>query len=132
MSYILDLEYQKQAVVAASKILDAYNGVFLSDVVGIGKTYIAALLAQQPDLMPEWKLIICPPVLVEYWDETFKEFNLSKYNVVSAGKIKDIKNHSKFNDYKYVFIDEAHRFRNEDTETYEDQLHLLITNIVIF
>ncbi len=116
----LDLEYQKQAVVAASKILDAYNGVFLSDVVGIGKTYIAALLAQQPDLMPEWKLIICPPVLVEYWDETFKEFNLSKYNVVSAGKIKDIKNHSKFNDYKYVFIDEAHRFRNEDTETYED------------
>ena len=116
----LDLEYQKQAVVAASKILDAYNGVFLSDVVGIGKTFIAALIAQQPNLMPEWKLIICPPVLVEYWDETFKEFGLSKYNVVSAGKIKDIKNHNKFNDYKYVFIDEAHRFRNEDTETYLD------------
>jgi len=115
----LDLEYQKQAVVAASKILDAYNGVFLSDVVGIGKTYIAALLAQQPDLMPEWKLVICPPVLQEYWDETFQEFGLSKYRVVSAGKITDIKNHPKFNDYKYVFIDEAHRFRNEDTETYE-------------
>ena len=70
--------------------------------------------------MPEWKLVICPPVLKEYWDETFKEFALSKYNVVSAGKINDIKNHPKFNDYKYVFIDEAHRFRNEDTDTYED------------
>ena len=76
----------------------------MSDVVGIGKTYIAALLAQQPDLMPEWKLVICPPVLQEYWDETFQEFGLSKYKVVSAGKINDIKNHPKFNDYRYVCV----------------------------
>ena len=52
----MDLEYLKQAVVAASKILDAYNGVFLADVVGLGKTYIAALLAQQPNLKPARKL----------------------------------------------------------------------------
>ena len=42
----LDLEYQKQAIMAAKKILDAYNGV-LADVVGLGKTFISALLAQQ-------------------------------------------------------------------------------------
>ena len=54
----MDLEYQKQAVVAASKILDAYNGVFLADVVGLGKTYIAALLAQQPNLKPARKLLL--------------------------------------------------------------------------
>ena len=59
----IDLEYQKQFVISAGKILDAYNGVFLSDVVGVGKTYIASLLAQQPKLKSEWKLIICPPVL---------------------------------------------------------------------
>ncbi|HAR98210.1 MAG TPA: helicase, partial [Syntrophus sp. (in: bacteria)] len=35
----MDLDYQKQAVIAAKKILDAYNGVFLSDVVGLGKTF---------------------------------------------------------------------------------------------
>ena len=28
----MDLDYQKQAVVSASKILEAYNGVFLADV----------------------------------------------------------------------------------------------------
>jgi hypothetical protein len=33
----MELAYQKQAVVAARKILDVYNGVFLSDVVGLGK-----------------------------------------------------------------------------------------------
>ena len=35
------LEYQRQAVTAAIKILQAHNGVFLSDVVGLGKTYIS-------------------------------------------------------------------------------------------
>jgi hypothetical protein len=30
----MELKYQKQAVVSAKKILETYNGVFLSDVVG--------------------------------------------------------------------------------------------------
>ncbi len=116
----IDLEYQKQAVISAGKILDAYNGVFLSDVVGVGKTYIASLLAQQPKLKSEWKLIICPPVLKEYWEETLKAFLITKYEVMSAGNLKDIKKSKFFDDYRYVFIDEAHRFRNEETETYEE------------
>ncbi len=43
----MELAYQKQAVIAAKRILHTYNGVFLADVVGLGKTFIAALLAQQ-------------------------------------------------------------------------------------
>ncbi|MCD6231625.1 hypothetical protein J7K28_03215 [Candidatus Aerophobetes bacterium] len=35
-------EYQKQAVLNAKKILEEYGGVFISDVVGLGKTYIPA------------------------------------------------------------------------------------------
>ena len=31
----------------ARKVLDEYGGAFLSDVVGLGKTYMSALLAQQ-------------------------------------------------------------------------------------
>ena len=34
------LEYQEQAVLNAKKILEEYGGVFVSDVVGLGKTYI--------------------------------------------------------------------------------------------
>ena len=41
------LKYQEEAVLSARKVIEEYGGVFLSDVVGLGKTYMAALLAQQ-------------------------------------------------------------------------------------
>lgn len=113
----VEYQYQKEAVIDAKKKLEAYGGVFISDVVGLGKTYICALLAQQ---LEGRKLIICPPPLVDYWDETFKEFN-QVATVVSLGKLDDVldKDTSK---YDYVFVDEAHRFRNENTDNYK-KLH---------
>lgn len=112
----MELAYQKQAVVSAKKILDAYNGVFLADVVGLGKTYISALLAQQ---LTGKILIICPPVLKTYWHDTFFDFGIRSFNVESLGKLDDIikKGAEK---YDYIFIDEAHRFRNELTQGYEN------------
>jgi len=41
----LDLEYQNEAVRDAKSKLEEYGGVFISDVVGLGKTYISAMLA---------------------------------------------------------------------------------------
>lgn len=38
------LKYQEEAVLNARKVLDEYGGAFLSDVVGLGKTYMSALL----------------------------------------------------------------------------------------
>lgn len=110
----LELEYQKQAMISASKILDAYNGVFLADVVGLGKTYISAMLAQQ---LPGRKLVICPPVLEDYWRQTFFDFGIGGATIESMGKLDHIleKDHSR---YDYVFVDEAHRFRNEGTQGY--------------
>ncbi|HLC15439.1 MAG TPA: phospholipase D-like domain-containing protein [Thermodesulfovibrionia bacterium] len=58
----MKLEYQEQAVLNAKKILQEYGGVFISDVVGLGKTYIAALLAGQLDGRT---LVIAPPVLLD-------------------------------------------------------------------
>ncbi len=108
------LQYQEEAVIDAKKKLEAYGGVFLADVVGLGKTYISAMLSQQ---LEGRKLVVCLPVLVDYWDETFKEFN-QVATVVSMGKLDQIieKDHTR---YDYVFIDEAHRFRNETTQSYE-------------
>jgi len=110
----MDLEYQKQATLAAYKILQAYNGVFLSDVVGLGKTYVSALLAKQLD---GGKYILCPPPLKEYWEETFRDFGVRKFKVESLGKIDQIVEMN-LDKYQYVFIDEAHRFRNQQTQTY--------------
>ena len=114
----MDLDYQKQAVISAKKILDAYNGVFLSDVVGLGKTFISALLAQQ---LRGKILIICPPLLKEYWEDTFRDFGVRRFKVESLGKLDQlIKDGAE--KFDYIFIDEAHRFRNEVTQGYE-KLH---------
>lgn len=119
----LDLEYQKQAVVSTKKILDAYNGVFVADVVGLGKTFISAMLAQQ---LPGGKLVICPPVLIDYWKDTFFDFGIQQYEVESIGKLDHIVKHG-IDKYDYIFIDEAHRFRNEYTQGFE-QLHQICFN----
>jgi superfamily II DNA/RNA helicase/HKD family nuclease len=113
-----NLEYQKEAVNATVQILNEYNGAFLADVVGLGKTYIAALIARQ--FRSSWKIIICPPVLKDYWEETFLDFGLSRFKVFSGGNLTAIKEWSRIDDVEYVFVDEAHRFRNEDTETFKD------------
>ncbi len=115
-SGFMDLAYQRQAVVSARKILDTYDGVFLADVVGLGKTFITALLLQQ--LPPGRKLIICPPVLKDYWEETLNEFYVPGFEVESAGKLQRILDKGVAK-YKYIVIDEAHRFRNELTQSYE-------------
>jgi superfamily II DNA or RNA helicase/HKD family nuclease len=111
----MELAYQKQAVTSAKKILDAYGGVFLADVVGLGKTYISALLAQQ---LSGRILVICPPVLQDYWRETFFEFGIRGYEVESLGKLEAILERG-VQRYQYVLIDEAHRFRNEGTQAYD-------------
>ena len=112
-----ELKYQLQAVNSAKKILDAYNGVFLADVVGLGKTFISALLAQK---LTGKILVICPPVLKGYWHETFRDFGVRGFDIESQGKLDHIV--KKETQYDYVFVDEAHRFRNEGTNGYE-RLH---------
>ena len=56
------LKYQEEAVLSACKVLEEYGGAFLSDVVGLGKTYMAALLARQ---LNKPCLVIAPPHLLD-------------------------------------------------------------------
>jgi len=114
-----EFEYQKQAVFNAKKIIDEYGGVFLSDVVGLGKTYMASVLAQQLDGR---HLVIAPPMLLDEkspgsWKNVFREFNIPA-TFRSIGVLDDILDEG-VEYYKNVFIDEAHRFRTETTISYE-------------
>ncbi len=112
------LQYQIDAVTQARQKLDAYNGVFISDVVGLGKTYICAMLANSFN-RNTYKLFVCPPVLVDYWRSVLQEFDVSRCDVVSLGKLDKViaKGTDK---YSYVFVDEAHRFRNSGTEAFTE------------
>jgi superfamily II DNA or RNA helicase len=115
----MKLEYQEQAVLNAKKILLEYGGVFISDVVGLGKTYISAMLANQLDGRT---LVIAPPVLLEKsnpgsWVNVFSDFRAAA-DFESLGKLDHIIERGT-EKYTNVIIDEAHRFRTETNITYE-------------
>lgn len=116
----LNLEYQFEAVKDAKSKLDEYGGVFISDVVGLGKTYISAMLANQLDGR---NLVIAPPGLLNEdapgsWPNVFFDFRVPGTRFVSVGKLDELVSEDLGN-YKNVFIDEAHRFRSEMNITYE-------------
>jgi len=120
----MTLQYQTDAVIQAKKILNAYNGVFVADVVGLGKTFVCAMLAQR---LKGKKLVICPPVLKDYWERTLQQFEVSA-KVESLGKLDSIlEDNELMKNTKYVFIDEAHRFRNQKTDGFQ-KLHQICYN----
>jgi len=114
-----EYEYQKQAVLNTKKILEEYGGVFISDVVGLGKTYVSAMLAGQLDGRT---LVIAPPVLLDKhnlgsWPNVFSDFRVPA-DFESVGKLDAIIDRG-VEKYKNIIIDEAHRFRTETNITYE-------------
>src|SRR3989344_5591746 len=116
----MDLQYQKDAVKDSKMILEEYGGVFISDVVGLGKTFISALLAQQLDGRT---LVIAPPTLLDKnnpgsWPNVFDEFGVRQREFESLGKLDSIIKRGT-EKYKNVIIDESHRFRTESTQMYE-------------
>lgn len=115
------LQYQIDAVLAAQHILTSYGGVFLADVVGLGKTYMAALLALQLDGPC---LVIAPPALLNEksagsWVNVFRSMGVSRYKCVSIGLLQKTIEEG-VADFKYVIVDESHRFRTSDNQRFSD------------
>jgi superfamily II DNA or RNA helicase/HKD family nuclease len=118
--------YQTDAVTLAVKMLKDYNGVIISDVVGLGKSIIAGMVARHLDTKG---VIICPPGLIggvddkgNYtgWKKYTHDFELEGWAVESSGKLEKIFNMvQKHSSFDTVIIDEAHRFRNQDTADYQ-------------
>lgn len=113
------LNYQRDAVLDAREKLKEYDGVFLSDVVGLGKTYMGALLAQQ---LKGTTLVIAPPSLTGNapgsWKSVLRSFEVNAI-VESRGKVDKIPKEYDLTTIKNVIIDESHIFRNEETIAYD-------------
>jgi len=113
----LDFQYQTDAIKFAIDRINTLDGVIISDVVGLGKSIIAAAIAYNLDLDT---LIIAPPHLTQQWEDYKVEFRVRGPRVVSSGNIKSI--YDAYADSRkplLIIIDEAHRFRNEDTNDYK-------------
>ena len=113
-----DLEYQIDAIKLGIDRLNRYDGVILADVVGLGKSIIASAIARNFD--KSLTIIIAPPHLISQWEDYKIEFGLRAAKVYSSGKINEV--FEKFRDSinpLLIIIDEAHRFRNEETDDYK-------------
>ena len=117
-------DFQRVAVRQAIKILDTHGGVFVSDVVGLGKTFIGATLLKHYALYRGARpLIVCPASLVEMW-EWFTERYQIDAPVISMGLLSQPGNERllvdnwRFRDRDLVLVDESQNFRHSDTRRY--------------
>lgn len=122
-------EYQIDAVNEGYQKLLRYDGFFLADVVGLGKTIVAAMIARK-FLIENGKehtkiLVVYPPAVESNWKTTFADFGIKPYtDFVSNGslsKVLDENNvdYSNAEDYDLVLVDEAHKFRNHTTGAFQ-------------
>ena len=125
--------YQEEAVQQALTVLEEYGGVILADVVGLGKSVIASWLARERGGRG---LIICPPAIIgdrdtktTGWHKYLNDFELYDWDVYSLGALDKVQEYLELygDDVTTIIVDEAHRFRNEDTESYE-QLSQICAN----
>lgn len=122
------LSYQIDAVNQGYELLLKHNGFFLADVVGTGKTVMAALLAKKFIINngPKTKiLIVYPPTLEKNWKSTFKEFRIDeKCHFISNGSLNKIiegdHNYSDKESYDLILVDEAHKFRNHRSQQFQN------------
>ncbi len=116
-------QYQLDAIKQALSIIENHNGVIIADVVGLGKTIIACAVARE---LKKRGIVICPPGLIgdrnreSGWLKYLEDFRLYEWEVRSSGDLENtavyVRNR---NEIEVVIIDEAHRFRNQDTKGYE-------------
>ena len=129
--------YQKEAVQQALTVLDQYGGVILADVVGLGKSVIASWIARERGGRG---IVICPPALTgdkhtksTGWYKFLSDFGLHDWEVFSVGMLEKVQEYLEEygDDIKTIIVDEAHRFRNEDTEAYEKLSQICLNREVI-
>lgn len=126
--------YQLDAVNQALKIINEYNGVIIADVVGLGKSVIASLIAKN---LGKRGMVICPPGLMGNkqkgggWYGYLNDFELFDWEVESRGTLETIAETIDNRNVEVVIVDEAHYFRNQDTSDYEYLSSICNNRIVI-
>lgn len=125
---VKDLKYQKDAVIQGYQMLMQHNGLFLADVVGLGKTMVASMIAKrfiEANGKNTNVLVIYPPALEENWKNTFKLFGIvKKAQFITNGSLSKILNgrdqYKDKEEYDLIIVDEAHGFRSDNSEKYDE------------
>ncbi|HAO09155.1 MAG TPA: helicase [Chryseobacterium sp.] len=117
------LSYQIDAVNDGFTKMMKHNGFILADVVGLGKTVVATIIAKKyfySNGFPSHRsrtLIIVPPALKENWAETTDKFRLDNVKIITNGSLHKINDPNK---YDLIIVDEAHKFRTDTAMMYNE------------
>jgi superfamily II DNA or RNA helicase len=112
-----DLEYQLDGIRLGLDRIKKYSGVILADVAGLGKSIIASAIARNLDMNT---VIICPPHMIPEWEDYKEDFGIRGSKIFSSGSIKEVfERYQNLSEPILVILDEAHRYRNEDTIDYQ-------------
>jgi len=123
-------KYQLDATKQALAIIEDYGGVIIADVVGLGKSVIASMVAKE---LGGRGIVICPPGLIgeesprSGWHQYVEDFGLGGlgWKIYSRGDLEKAFGFVRDNnEVQTIIVDEAHGFRNQDTKDYE-----LLSNI---
>ena len=127
-------DFQKVAVRQAVQIIRDNGGVFVSDVVGLGKSYVGAAIIKHFEWTEHARpLIICPAPLVNMWERYNEVYRLNA-RVLSMGMLREnvsedpedtdgvpssVFDDIRYRDRDFVLVDESHNFRHSDTQRYK-------------
>jgi superfamily II DNA/RNA helicase len=125
---VMELKYQTDAVIQGFQMLMRHNGLFLADVVGLGKTMIATMIAKrfiEANGRNTSILVVFPPALRENWEDTFKLFGIyNKAQFITNGKLDRVlegkDRYKSKEEFDLIIVDEAHGFRNGGSGKYDD------------
>lgn len=128
-------DFQKVAVKQAVQIIKDFGGAFVSDVVGLGKSYIGAAIVKHFERTEHARpLVICPAPLRDMWERYNEVYQLNA-RVLSMGFLSEGNDVDSYLDPKdglykdrdFVLIDESHNLRNSDTRRYKSVEAFLAT-----
>src|SRR5436309_1863457 len=121
--------HQVPAAERLSTIIARYGGALLADEVGLGKSYVAlavALARQEPFVL------VVPAVLVSQWGDLLTRFGQHAVPIITHESLSvSTVRPSDRPTAAFVVVDEAHRFRNPDTNRYRALARLVVGTSVL-
>jgi len=119
-------EFQERAVRRAIQMIRRYDGCFVADVVGLGKSYVGAAIVKHFERRYRARpLVISPAPLVEMWEHYNEAYQLNA-RVLSMGMLREdedlgpewMLHDDRYRYRDFVLVDESHNFRNTDSQRY--------------
>lgn len=116
-------DFQRVAAKQAVSLIRHNNGCFVSDVVGLGKSFVGAAIVKHFERSESRRaLIICPKPLEEMWIRYNERYELNAAIVPTSLLLTSengIDLFDRYPDRDLILIDESHGFRNAESQRYE-------------